>query len=121
MNTNRESSSQDGIEAGLKVGGIIGVLVVLITVILGGKVAALSWIFGREVLYCAVIGLVCGATNSLGYAHDSARIGGIIGFIYAVLTFDLYQVVRGGAFGAAIGMLCAHALKRKRGQYSDIA
>ena len=60
-----------------------------------------------------------GALDVLCYKYDCIKIGSVIGVIWAIKNFNLYQLMTGGIYGSAMALLCSHIEKVKRGQYSE--
>ena len=135
-NRDRSSTWKDGLISGLKVGAITGGLWGIYGAFFGtalassmsndaavlGGVGAIVFatIFVRELIFCAVIGLIAGALNILCYKYDAMKAGSAVGVLYALINFSLLGVFWAAAYGSMAGLMCSHAEKVRRGQYSDL-
>lgn len=84
-------------------------------------------IFLSNVVYGALIGALLGGINVLCYQLDSAKIGGLVGLVIAVVfaligqKFNVTGIFGGAAHGAMIGVLASYIEKKVfRKQYAEI-
>ena len=126
-NMDRSSNWMHGLRSGAIVGVITGIfwgayLGMFGSAMLGAKggVMVFGYAFMMELVVCTIIGIIAGALDVLCYRYDAMKIGGSVGFVIALLNFNIVQVVVGSMYYTFIGWACSHVEKLKRGQYSEI-
>ena len=126
QNPDRSSNWKHGLRSGAIAGAIMGMLWGVYGALFGGALIGaygaagmFGLVFLSQVIFCVLVGVACGFFDALCYRYDAMRVGGLVGVVLAALQLDLLGMIRGAAYGSAMGWLCSHVEKRKRGQYSE--